>query len=376
MLTTRSRFVLPMALLTMLGAPGRPVAAQSPATTATPRPDNYYAAGNHVSLAGPMEGDVVVAGRTVVIGQPVAGDILAAGWNVMLSAAASDDVRMAAATVTIDAKVVGDLTVAGGDVTTGAATVVSGRAWITGDTVRVDGTFERALQIAARSAQIDGEVRQPLLVVADRLQILPGARILGPVTYRGVNPAVVDAGAQLASPIAFEPIQPREAQNARAWPAFSTVLFAAHLLIAGLLALHFVPTFEPSVVSTMRQRPGTSLLAGFLLLVTVPAAAAALIVSVFGLPFGLALGMCYLMALFAGVLATAFFVGDLEARLFRAGSLTTRGQHAMLLLAGVLTLAVLRLLIGSLVIVAGMLFGLGALTIWLYHLYSQRPASA
>lgn len=372
-MVTTYRFVLSTALLLAVGGAGRP-AAQSPATG--PRPDNYYAAGNRIDLAGPMDGDVVVAGRTVVIGQPVAGDILAAGWHVRLAAAASDDVRMAAGTVAIDAPVAGDLTVAGGDVTTGAATLVSGRAWITGDTVLVNGTFERALQVAARSAQIGGEIRQPLLVVAERLQILPGARVLGPITYRGVHPAVVDAGAQLASPVAFERIPAREAQGARAWPAVSTVLFAAHLLIAGLLALYFVPKFAPSVVDTMRQEPGRSLLAGFLLLVTAPAAAMALVFSVFGLPFGMALAMCYLMALFAGVLATAFFVGDLEARLFKAGPLTTRGQRAMLLLAGVLTLAVLRLLIGTVVIVAGMLFGLGALTLWLYHAYAQRPAAA
>jgi len=86
--------------------------------------------------------------------------------------------------------------------------------------------------------------------------------------------------------------------------------------------------------------------------------------------------MCYLMALFVAVLATAFFVGDLEARLFRAGPMTTRGQHALLLVAGVLTLAVLRLALGGVVVVASMFVGLGGLTLWMQSLYSARQTAA
>lgn len=374
MTTTRGTGIAVLALLAVGGAWHAPLGAQpAAAPPAGARPDGYYAAGNRVEIAGPMAGDVVVAGRTIVIGHPVAGDILAAGWHVTLSAEASDDVRMAAGTVAVDAPVSGDLTVAGGDVTTGTGTRVHGRAFLTGDTVRVDGAFERDVQIAARSVVIGGEVRQPLQVVAERLEFLPGARILGPVTYRGVTPAIVAAGAQMSGPIAFEPIERRDAESARAWPAVSTLLFATHLLLAGLLVLYVAPAFESTVVGTMRRAPGKSLLAGFLLLVTAPVLATVLVFSVLGLPIGVALGMSYLMALFAGLLATAFFVGDLEARLFKAGPFTTRGQHAMLLLAGVLTLAVLRLMLGGVVVFAATLFGLGALTLWLLETYAPRP---
>jgi hypothetical protein len=74
-------------------------------------------------------------------------------------------------------------------------------------------------------------------------------------------------------------------------------------------------------------------------------------------------------AVFLGVVATAFYVGDLEARLFNAGPMTSRRQRAGLLLAGVLTLAVLRTvpLLGTLVVFLSVLFGLGALCIWIYR---------
>lgn len=80
----------------------------------------------------------------------------------------------------------------------------------------------------------------------------------------------------------------------------------------------------------------------------------------------------------AGVLTTAFFLGDAEARLLTPPAVQTRGQQALVLLAGVLTLAVLRVVLGGFAVFISMLFGLGALGVWLYQSYRQahQPAAA
>jgi len=366
--------IVTLGLVSAAGGPAQPPTPSSE----SPRADNYYAAGNHIEITTPMSADVIVAGRQVDIAQPVAGDILAAGWRVVLTGRADDDVRIAAGEVMVNAPVTGDLTIGGGEVTVGSHARVSGRAWLTGSTVRVDGLFEREVQIAGATVEIAGEIRQPLHVVAEKLQILPSARILGPLTYKGSAEARIAEGAVVNGPITYDRIPEREARRARAFPAVSTLLFALHLLLAGLLVVIFLPRVETSVVEMLRRQPGRSLLAGFVLLVTTPVAALLLVISVLGLPIGLALGALYAMALFGGVLVTAFFVGDAEARLFKTGPIVTRGQHALLLLAGVLTLAVLRSLLGGLVVFASLLFGLGALILAAHQAYSHvsGPASA
>jgi len=365
--------IVTLALVSAAGGQAQPLTPNSE----SPRADNYYAAGNHIEITTPMAADVIVAGRQVDIAQPVAGDILAAGWQVVLTGRADDDVRIAAGAVTVNAPVTGDLTIGGGDVTVGSQTRVSGRSWLTGRMVRVDGLFEREVQIAGATVEISGEIRQPLRVIAEKLQILPSARILGPLTYKGSTEAQIAEGAVVNGPITYDRIPEREARRARAFPAVSTLLFALHLFLAGLLVVIFLPRVETSVVEMLRRQPGRSLLAGFVLLVTTPVAALLLVISVLGLPIGLALGALYAMALFSGVLVTAFFVGDAEARLFKTGPIVTRGQQALLLLAGVLTLAVLRSLLGGLVVFASLLFGLGALILAAYQAYSHvsLPAS-
>lgn len=350
------------------------VAQTSDADGRSIRADNYYAAGNRIEIATPMAGDVVVAGREISITQPVSGDVLAAGWRVSLSGRADDDVRIAAGEVVVNAPVAGDLTVAGGDVTVGADARVDGRGWITGRTVRINGVMNRNLEIAGATVQIAGEIKDQVRITAEKLEILPSARILAPLIYKGPSDVQIAEGAVINGPVTFDRIPARQARQARAFPSASTLLFSLHLFLAGTLVLLFLPRVEESVVATLRAQPWKSLLAGFVLLVTVPVAAVLLILSILGLPLGLALGALYAMALFAGVLATAFFVGDAEAKVFKFGPVTTRGQQVMLLLAGVLTLAVLRSLLGGFIVLVSELFGFGALMLWIYRESSRLLA--
>jgi hypothetical protein len=338
------------------------------------RADNYYSAGNRIDITTAMAGDVIVAARQVDINAPVTGDILAAGWRVTLAAQADDDVRIAGGEVVVNAPVNGDLTVTGGTVTIGRQTHVGGRSWIAGQTVRVDGILDRDLYVAGATVQIAGEIRQPIQVVAERLEILSTARILAPLAYKGPSEMRIGDGAVINGPVTYDRIPAREARRARDFPAVSSVLFAAHLFLAGLLVVMVLPRFETSTVATLRAWPGKSLLAGFVVLVTTPVVALLLVVSVFGLPFGLALGAIYAIALFAGVLATAFFVGDVEARLLKVGPIVTRRRHTLLLFGGVLTLVLLRGLFGGVVVLMSALFGLGALILWVYDAYSSTSA--
>jgi hypothetical protein len=350
------------------------------ASAQTPPPtqiaENYYGAGNHIVISTPMPRDVIVAGREIEINQPVTGDILAAGWKVALSAHAQDDVRIAAGEIHLNAPIDGDLTIAGGDITLGPDTHVSGRSWITGRAVRVDGVVERQLRVAGETIVLAGEIRQPVEIVGEKLEIRSTARVLAPLTYKGPVEAQIEPGAVINEPVTFNRIEAREARRARAFPAASTLLFSIHLFLAGLLVVMFLPRVETSVIETLRAEPGKSLVVGFVALVTVPVAAVLLVISVLGLPIGLALGGTYAVALFVSVVATALSVGALEARLFSVMPGANRGQHVLWLLAGVMTLAILRAAFGAVIVFGSILFGLGALMLAVYHAYAASPMPA
>lgn len=356
--------VLPFAIVAGAQPPQPPVPAA--------RPDNYYAAGHRVDVSRPMLGDVVVAGGEVEITQPVAGDILAAGWRVSLSGRADDDVRMAGAKIVVNAPVNGDLTVAGGDVAIGSASQLLGRSWITGGHVQVEGLVDREVHIAGGTVEIAGEVRQPITVIAEKLEILPSARILSGLQYKSPAPALIANGAAVSGPVTFTRIEAREAREAHSFRAVSTVLFAFHLTIAGLLLLWLMPAFMTRVVDTLRAAPAQSALLGVGLVLGVPVAALILVFSVLALPIGLTLVALYFVGLLAAVLAIALFVGDFEARMFNRTT-TTYLARAVWLIAGVLSLAILRAvpILGTFVVFTCILFGLGALALAGYDVYRR-----
>lgn len=351
----RTSMLTAILIISLTGTPG----AQSPDA----KPENYYGAGNRVDIVTPMPADVIAAGRDVTIRQSVAGDIMAAAWRMEITADANDDLRAAGMDIRVNAPVRGDVTVAGGTVTFGPQATVGGRAWLTGETVRIDGVIDREVSIAAAHVIVAGEFRKPARIIAEKLEIEKTAR-LSSLAYSGPVEAVIANGATITGPVAFTQIERRDA---RPKPAVSTFLFTTHLFLAGLLVIAFLPRTEASIVDTLRRRPGKSVIAGFLLLLSVPIAALFLIVSGIGLPFGLMLAAIYASLLFAGVLTTAFFVGEWEGRLFTAAATPTRSNQVLMMLAGVVTLALLRSLVGEVVVFISLLFGFGALTVWLYQ---------
>jgi cytoskeletal protein CcmA (bactofilin family) len=368
-----SRWLWAAVVLIALLALGARLFGQAGEAALTPPPENYYAAGNRLEVRGPILGDALLAGREIIINQPVDGDVLGAGWRVTLNAAAHDDVRVAGGNVTLTAPVDGDVTIAGGEVATGPAVRVAGRSWISGGTVHLEGAFARDLRVAGRIVQIGGEVQGPVEVTAETVEIFAGARLHGPLVYRSPKPATIAAGAVLNGPVVFKQIESNEPRRASSFRGVSSVLFAVHLLAAGLVLVALLPRTAGEIATTLRQQPGRSLLAGFALLVTLPAAAVVLTLSILGLPLGLAIMALYLVALLAGLVTTALVVGQLEASWWKNAAQVTRGRNAGFVVAGVLTLAVLRALpiVGAFVVFVSVLFGLGALTLWTCHAYAR-----
>ncbi len=342
-----------------------------------PRRDNYYAAGDTVTVPTIVAGDVIAAGRTVTLSNVVEGDIAVAGWQVSFTGAAHDDVRIAGRVVQIAGPVSGDLTAAGAEVTVGPATHVNGRAWLTGGTLDVNGVFERELRIAGGTVRLGGEFRQPVHVIAEHVELLSDARLRSAFTYESPRPALRADGAVVGGPTTYRAISERDAREAHAFRLVSSLLFATHLILAGLLFLWLMPGVAAALVGTMRTAPARSGLVGLLLFVAGPVTAVLLVVTLIGLPVGLTVGAFYVVALIVALLTTALRIGEWEATFFRWAEMGSPRQRRLALVAGVLTLATLRMVpvFGTVVVLCGIVFGLGALGLTVMRLPHGTPAT-
>lgn len=144
------------------------------------------------------------------------------------------------------------------------------------------------------------------------------------------------------------------------------------MLACGMLLYFLFPRAVHGMESTIARHPGRSLLAGLALLFTVPPVAVLCMVTVIGLPIGLALFLLYPLLLLLGYLGTAFFVSRRIAVAVTKQSEPLGGKKQLLYLAVALLLLSLALAVpffGGLVLFLAVIVGMGGFAVWTYLHY-------
>ncbi len=334
-------------------------------------PGDLIAAGGTVRVGASVAETAILAGGNVAIDGPVGDDVIAAGGEVVLRGHAGDDARLAGGTVRIAGRVDDDATAAGGTVRVERDAVVGGRAWLAGGEIVVAGTVGRQLRASGRHVSIEGTVRGDVHVDAESLDIGPTARIDGDVVHRGPREPRIDPAARIGGRV--EHLPSARAPRARAFAVLAWLFLLPALLATGAVMILAFPRFTPAAAQTIETDPWRSLGIGAIALLGAPGAMVALFVTGIGIPLGLVLLAGYLVALLVGYLVAALFLGIVGVR--RLGRqrqpVPSKGALVLGLLAALVVLGILRLvpILGGLVSLAALLFGMGALVTQLYRTY-------
>lgn len=358
-----ARLLLSMALVILgtasLPAPAAAVQTAGGHTVRIDRPvqDDLLAAGQHVELGAAVQGDVALAGADVRIEQAVRGYLLAAGKNVEINGPIQNDLWAAGETIRINAPIGDNGMLAGRRVEIHSNSAVRGDARIAGDTVVIEAPIEGHLDVAARTARLSSTVNGSVQARVQRLTILPSAVIQGDLTVNGPYAPEISPEARILGKVHFNQVAARSQWSWLWWWVFS----ATTLLVLGLAALLFSPSWASHVAETIRLRPGASALTGLLGVLLVPVLFGLLLVTVIGIPLAIVLFALYLVALLLSGVFVAYHVGTwLLDALHR--------QHAsrwLRMVAGVFLVSLLVSLpwIGGIAQLIVLLLGFGALVL-------------
>lgn len=342
--------------------------------------DDLYAVGQSVTIQGIVNGDVLVAGQTVTISGSVAGDVMAAGGSVVLSGPVAGTARLAGQTVDVLAPVGQDVLVGAAALTTGPRAEIGRDVLVGGGAVTLGGPIGRSVRAGTDQLTIAAPVGGDVLAQASSLRLASGAGIGGSLTYTSGQEAVLEPGAtvgglttHLAAPV--EPSQPSPGEQVGAgvlgWLR-TLVGFTAY----GLLLVLLFPRLTARSTETLAHSPLESLGLGFAVLAGAPVAA--LLLFIVGLLVGgwwigpLAVAL-YLALLPLGYAVVGLYVGHVVLHRLGRDRLAI-GWH---LLAGLAVLGLVSLIpvAGGLLVLAALIFGLGAFVIALAALY-RAPAPA
>lgn len=315
---------------------------------------DLYLAGGTVTMDGTVEGDLTAAGGQVTINGTVTGDVLATGGMISIAGTVEGDLRTAGGQVSVSSEVVEDMLAAGGQVTIASTGTVEGDLIVTGGDVRMAGAVTGNIEASGGAYERTG-------------------------TVGGTERVLVG-----------EP-DDDEADDATA-PIDNAIGHFVALLILGGLAIWLIPRVVNAAESALRTRPFLSLIGGLAAIVGYIALVivAILVLVILGIVFGvLSLESIAAVTILTGVIGIALvsfifaiavgFGGDIVvaltvARVAGRGGMGTRWRELILFAIGaaVVVIATSLPVIGGIVKLAVVLFGVGALALVAYRAWRSR----
>jgi cytoskeletal protein CcmA (bactofilin family) len=338
-----------------------------------------FVAGGSVSVDQAVSGDLIAAGGTIDVDAPVGGDALVFGGNVRIGGNVAQSVYASGGQLVIRGKVGRNARFAGGQVELAPKAQIAGNVSVGGGQVTLNGAVQGYVQAAGGNLTINGPVEGDVFASAGTLELGPGARINGRLRYASRDElkrhpaAVVTGGVERAS-FSIERGEREEHERARSvYPRGGWIWTVGLMVLAGVL-IAALPAVSARVSTTLRARPGLSLLFGFIALVCIPVAAVVLLITVIGIPLALLALALYLPLLLIGYVAAGIGVGDWTLQRFKSDAAERLWWRIGAAATAVLLLALLARLpwVGGIVALLALLIGLGALLLQL----RQPPAAA
>ncbi|HUJ32918.1 MAG TPA: hypothetical protein VLY23_16670 [Candidatus Acidoferrum sp.] len=329
-------------------------------------------ASERTEIDGTVDGDLIVWSQVVIVNGHVKGDILGFAQELRVNGPVDGNVRAFAENTDISAAVGKNLMAwtkvlnleqkgsVGGSVTVGSTDASLGGT-IGGDVMG----FTHAMEI---NSTVGGNVK----VHGDYLTIGSGAEVKGHVRYEGRNEPEVAQGAKVG---AIERIIGKSPSE----PTYRGAHFYVHHIILwgvgfvyGLAFLLLMPAFYADATAECKKyAPAAGF--GVLFLFATPIAAVIACCTIVGIAVGIATLLLYAIAMYTSTIFVAGWLGEVLLGA-RPGMGAAIGRLAL----GLFILHVLRVLpyVGGWILLAAMIWGLGAMVLTIYKRLRPQLATA
>ena len=322
---------------------------------------DLYIWAQSLEIAGTLDGDIVAGFQDGTISGTVTQDLNGMCETMRVTGVVGDDVRFACETFYLDGYVGGDFIVAAKDVQISETAVIDGDVIIAAATVTMDGAVGGRARIMTGFLDMDGTIAGNAEITTDGgIRLGPDAHIGGDLFYEGPSEIDIPEGT-VAGEVTFQKVIEEEID----FDFFGGVSVLFHFLgflaalVAGTIIVALTTDHARRTAEIIRTKPLKSLGIGFVTFICMPIVLLLLLVFILTIPLMFIVGLAYAIALYIAKFYFSIWLGNLILK--RGGRTDVSPIPSMLLGLAIVYLVTAIPLVGTLVGVVIIFFGLGAL---------------
>lgn len=356
--------------------------------------DDLYVFGSDLFITEDVAGDLVMAGGRINVDGNTAQDLMVAGGMITINGDVGDDIRTAGGTINISGDVEDDLLGVGGQISISEASVIGGALVLTGGTLDIACTVEDNAILSGEtitiSGKIDGDVK---IDDVESLKITGSAEITGDLVYSSSTRANISDDAVIGGEVKetiVKEVKPETLKDGRTLGAVFTATYYGGKIIAflglfilGIILILAIPGFFQKFNDRMKNNLGYCVGGGAIVLFGVPIASLIifilsilLFITIIGSGLGIvAMASNVIMFIVYGLLIyfSTVFLSYLLGRVILSKTSLNMDKYGWKVLAYLIGLVIIMIVysipfVGWIIRFAGILFGLGGLSLILKDL--------
>lgn len=327
---------------------------------------SLFTAGTTITVDSDVNGDLFCAGQTVVISGDINGDVICAAQTMTISGKVTGDIRLASQTITLSGNVEGNASILTSTLVQDSNGRIGGDLSVASSDTTIAGQVGRDVAISSGSVTIDGSVGRNIKGDIENLVLSSGSLVAGNINFTSINEISQDSGAVVQGEITRK--TPEQASGSGSIFGIS-IAFIAYILVSAifvsLILVLLVPRFFHSVTSRAVSSPWKPLLVGLVATLFVPIISFLLMISTFGIPLAITIGV--------GWLFIALLSGPFTAYLVGRWVLNSSTKPVLIMLVGSLVLLIAYFIpvLGFFAILFAYWIGVGMLSLELYSRYPK-----
>ena len=324
---------------------------------------DLFAMGHHLKEEGTVDGDLYAFGEQVEVSGHITGDIICFCQSLRISGQVDGNIRGFVNNITITGNVERSVTSFTELFTLDSSGRIGRSLTSFSKSLTIDGKLDRDLLAYFGEGSISGTIGGQMRAQGESLSINSGASIGGKAFFEGAKPADVSAEAKLASPLEYKKLEHGSRRERGVGYYVWRIIWAAAYLLFGLVLLSLLPQFSREAAASV-EKVGASFGLGVLVGFALPIAAIIACVTVVGLFVGVSTLFLWYASLYFAQIIVGTAVGQwILGKTNETWPLIGRMAVGVVLLRVCMAIPYL----GSLIKLAVIVWGLGAISLALYR---------